>query len=479
VSGAGGPDPDAKRDRKLAALAVIAKLAVSALVLASGFVAVSDDDFARVVIAQRFAQAPALDPTGTSWLPLPFWLYGTAFAAFGPDLAVARALGVLLGALSILAVFQAARWLGAGRLGALAGALAAATLPWSAWLGAATLPEAPTAGLLVLGMASLGSEDVRRRTIGAGAVALACLARYEAWPVAAAFAAFTALDARRRSPALFGAAGLGVLPIGLWLLHGAVRHDDALFFWKRVAGYKQALGGTGGTALRALDPFLELFASAPWVWLASPVLFVVGRQAPESLAPLRRYLRGAVSCLLLVSFLSIGELGGGAPTHHAERVLLPVWYFACIAMGHALEAVTRERRREPLFWGGVTLVALLHLASGRVAGPRDFARRDAELDIGDAARRVGAPALVVDTPDFGYFAVLAAFGRPLGSEPLDDRDPRRARPKDAFRSPDALRKRLGEPAAWLVATREHGAVAAALGLVHAENARFVLVEPKR
>jgi hypothetical protein len=33
---------------------------------------VSDDDYARVVIAQRLSLA--LDPSGTSWLPFPFWL---------------------------------------------------------------------------------------------------------------------------------------------------------------------------------------------------------------------------------------------------------------------------------------------------------------------------------------------------------------------------------------------------------------------
>ena len=41
-----------------------------------GFDHVSDDDFARVVISQAFAHKPKLDPSGTSWLPFPFWLQG-------------------------------------------------------------------------------------------------------------------------------------------------------------------------------------------------------------------------------------------------------------------------------------------------------------------------------------------------------------------------------------------------------------------
>ncbi len=54
----------------------VAKLVASLAVLGSGFRAVSEDDYARIVIAQRFAAAPRLDPSGTRWLPLPFWLYG-------------------------------------------------------------------------------------------------------------------------------------------------------------------------------------------------------------------------------------------------------------------------------------------------------------------------------------------------------------------------------------------------------------------
>ena len=61
------------------------------LVLALGFDHVSDDDYARVTIAQSFAHAPRLDPSGTSWLPFPFWALGSVMAVFGRSLEVARA----------------------------------------------------------------------------------------------------------------------------------------------------------------------------------------------------------------------------------------------------------------------------------------------------------------------------------------------------------------------------------------------------
>jgi hypothetical protein len=164
-----------------------AKLATSALVLGMGFRAVSDDDYARIVIAQRFAEAPSLDPSGTSWLPAPFWTYGTLFALFGNGLGVARTTALALGVVSSLLVLVAADWLGANRRGAVLAALVASLLSWSAWLSAAALPEAPAAALVALGISSLSSSNDRRRTIGAVAVALACFCRYEAWSVAFVF----------------------------------------------------------------------------------------------------------------------------------------------------------------------------------------------------------------------------------------------------------------------------------------------------
>src|SRR5689334_17211702 len=109
-----------------AALVSLLKAAASALVLLIGFRAVSDDDFARVVIAERWAHAPRLDPSGTSWLPVPFWVMGTALLGLGRSLLVARGTALLLGLGAALAVYVAARWITSDRTSALAGAAIAA-----------------------------------------------------------------------------------------------------------------------------------------------------------------------------------------------------------------------------------------------------------------------------------------------------------------------------------------------------------------
>ena len=85
-----------RRERAWDALVLmVAKLALGAWVLRQGFTHVSDDDYARTVIAEQFAHAPRLDPSATSWLPLPFWLEGSAMGVGGRTLEVARAVAVV------------------------------------------------------------------------------------------------------------------------------------------------------------------------------------------------------------------------------------------------------------------------------------------------------------------------------------------------------------------------------------------------
>lgn len=464
---AGAP---ARARRAVDALGVgAAKLAVSAAILSLGFTAVSDDDYARLVIAQRFAEAPSLDPSGTSWLPLPFWVYGFAFRLFGTEPSVARGVALLLGALSVVGVWWAARLLGASRGGAVFAGVLSAAFPWSAWLGAAPLPEAPAAGLLVVALATLSQESVRLRAVGALAVAAACFCRYEAWPIAFVVALFAAVDARRkRQRELVAVALVSLGPIVLWLLHGVFRHDDALFFVRRVTAYRQALGGSEPFVTRALGPLRSLVFQAPELMLPLAV-GLVRTGLPQSL---RRPLIGAAA---LVVFLIVGESGGGGPTHHAARALLPVWYLAAAVLGDVAGRWFEPRAAVFGLVAVATVVALVR----RAPYPRDFADRRDALAIGARAKALGAPALLVDSPDYAHLAVTAAYGHPSHATPFDDRDPRKPRPADAFASPATLTERLrASPDTWLVVTHAHAPVALELGPERARNPTFVLVQPR-
>ncbi len=173
---------------------VALRAAVSAAVLLAGFRAVSDDDYARVVLAQTWARAPKLDPTGTSWLPFPFWLNGAAMLAFGRSLFVAQAVAFVLGIVATLLIALGALRVTADRRAAFVAAAFATLVGWSAWLGVATVPEGLTAALTFFAASSLTTRSPRARAFGALALLAATLSRYEPWPVAIAFAVWNLID---------------------------------------------------------------------------------------------------------------------------------------------------------------------------------------------------------------------------------------------------------------------------------------------
>ena len=445
----------------------------------SGFRALSDDDYARISIAQHFAQQPSFDPSGTSWLPAPFWVYGAAFRVFGNGLSVARTVAIALSLLATVLVYVSARTLGTSRIAAMVGAVLSCMLvPYSAFLGLAALPEVPCAGLLLFAAATLALSDVRLRALGGLASIIACLSRYEAWPVAAACAAFCLWDAlRQRRLAYLGCAALALTGPALWLFASHANHGDAWFFVARVTAYRRALGGIDAPLWRRLIEY-------PWalVWnaLGLCILFPIFLfMAPKTRAPDGpRYARCGLALLALLLFMMLGSVRDGVPTHHSARVLLPLWFFGCVVAGREFARRATDvagRRRVAVVVAAITSIPLvegLHLPSSE-----GFAQRTLELEAGDAARMETKLGLAIDTTDYGYFAVQAGFGTPLGTSVLDDHDPRRPKDPNAspFRSPEALEEALRErEARFAILTRAHAPLLSARCDEVWQNEAFVL-----
>ncbi|HSO39257.1 MAG TPA: hypothetical protein VLT33_42315, partial [Labilithrix sp.] len=261
-----------RREARAGVLVVLGYAAACGLVLALGFDHVSDDDYARVAIAQAFAHRPRLDPSGTSWLPFPFWALGTAMAVLGRSLAVARVASVALASLAAVLPYLALRSAGSTRPRALVATAFALLSPWSVWLGAATVPESFTASAVAAGAIALGTKGLsaRARLGFALAVLAACLSRYEAWPVAAVLAIALGLRAlAERSRSALVAAGLAALGPLAWMAWNLHAHQDALHFFVRVSRFKRALGegSTDPVAALLLYPRL-LVTTRPDVVLA-------------------------------------------------------------------------------------------------------------------------------------------------------------------------------------------------------------------
>jgi len=447
---------------------LLVKLAVGLLVLAVGFRAISDDDFARVVLAQRFAIDPRIDPTGTSWLPFPFWLTGGVMALCGRSLVVARWLAFALGLLSAAGLYGAARVLRVDRQGAVAGAVLGSILPYSALLGVATVPELPTAALCVFAVATLARPSAELRLLGAVALLAATLSRYEPWVIAGGFAAASALDVVRGDlganvgaepkarSARASAIGLGAVAVALlgpvgWLLHNRLSHGDALHFLARVSAYKQAISGAGAPGSAALEAALAvplaLVQKEPELGMAGGLLAVYLAFTQPSAFCRVGHKRALTLGLLLVVGLALAAARGGAPTHHEGRALLVVWLLGAIfvgAQGCAAFRRSSQLGRAILVGASAAIVVLgstiLRPWYGHIG---QFGHRDAAVAIGQAAGELVPPGelVLIELRDYGYFAVQAASGRPEAFVLDRDIDPRLQAEPSSFASADSLRAR--------------------------------------
>ena len=421
----------------------------------NGFRALSDDDYARITIAQRFARAPHFDPSGTSWLPAPFWAYGAAFRAFGHGLGVARGTAIALSLAATVLVFVAARLLGASKLGALLGAaLSSLIVPYSAYLGIATVPEVPCAALLLFGAATLARREPGLRFAGSLALLVACLSRYEAWPIAAIFAGFCLFDALgRRQLELLGCAALALSGPLAWLALGRLEHGHALFFVARVTSYRRALGGTEASLLHRLCEFpAMLFGGASELLGFVLLAAVLTRKSKREQLD---YRRCALAMLGMLAFLMLGSVRDGVPTHHAGRVLLPIWFFGVVILGSLSVPLVNAMSGPARAVTGLAILGWTWLVTPLVLPGYDWAQRASELEAGVAARAVTQSALAIDTPDYGYFAVQAGFGTPVGTSVLDDHDPRHAR-ASPFSSAQVLDQALRDQGAgFVIVTKAH------------------------
>jgi len=406
-------------------------------------------------------------------------------------------------------VHAASRALGLSRRGALAAVVAAAVIPTAARLGVSFQPEALTAGLVVFG-AACSTRGGSRRLFGGIALGAATLCRYEAWPAAIAFALITLMEGWRArfasnpagtaeakpsgTPAFsFSSAVAALTPIAIWMIHGTVAHGSALFFLHRVAAYRAALGDVEpvGSAFFAYP--LALVRGEPELVILAGLLLSTAPRASFRDSTFRR-----PACILgaLFVFLVVGRLLGGAPTHHDERPLLSLfWGLAVLAAAFVVDGAPPARSRSQTATGvlppvatapnarhrsTLILISSLLLCSMLVRLVRtsdsSFDRRD-ELSIGAAARRSlrENDRLLVDTPDYGYFAVIAAFGAAERAEPIDRRDPRDAPAPDPFSSLESLTARIAAARAnWFVAERRHEPAASRVGAPVADNPSFVL-----
>jgi hypothetical protein len=405
----------APRVRKLPLLVAISGCVLLAQFAARrlGFSHVSDDDYARVVIAQGFALHPKLDPSGTSWLPLPFYWTGAAMMMLGRTLRAAQLVSALtalgVGPLLVFAGLRA----GLTRNASVAGAMAFVLAPWSVWLGLSTVPELPTAALASAGFLLSVAPARRDKALGALLLVAATLSRYEAWPLGAVAAALgVAIGIRDRDRAALGFAAVGLLGPVLWVLWNAHAHGDGLHFMARVSRFRQHAGLSGSLLSNLLFYPKAWLTDAPESALLLPVLALGAADTR-----LRKMLAG-VLCTL--GFLVLGCIQNGAPTHHPVRALVCAMPLVTLGAAATVDA-WGQRARVPSWsrtlWAWTPVGAALVMCGLRLPAPPGASAdedRSFAIELGRTLRdQVPLDKRLLVVPcRYEHFAFIAAFGRP-------------------------------------------------------------------
>ena len=242
---------------------------------------------------------------------------------------------------------------------------------------------------------------------------------------------------------------LAVVPLAgpaLWIVHNAIAYGDALSFLHRVSHFRSALGlssrGYGGAY------WLGLVGGSPAVaFAATAIVFLALRRKGDREFDAGRYLSWGAGAVALLVFLVVGDFLGGAPTHHPERVLLLIWLLATLLVIDLLRVRPLPR------WFAAPVVALAMLDLQRQVADSGGLTSNEEL-AGTQLRALVGPAerVFIATQDYGYFAIMAAFGCPFDAAIDRTHDPREKNELSLVSDGPNLALRLkAEKATWLVA----------------------------
>jgi hypothetical protein len=414
--------------RQILALVIGGRIALQLLLVRAGFLALTADEFARMLLAERWSQAPFLVWQG-AWLPFHMYLYGAALWLSDDIWLVGRLLAGMFGLASLVLMYLFTwRMLGSRRAG-LMGALLLAVSPLHLWLSATPLTEISQTTFLLgfmLGMVLYWQkQQVRYLYLGAGALLLATGFRYEAWLAAGVFSlvlvGWGISLYRQRSLTLRGSAGLAgvvlvvwLFPL-LWLAGNARASGDPLRFIQEVDLYKRTWYGSGSEFWPYWRALLDIDLPVFTLGLVGLVLLLVGRFCEW---PVRAYV-----ALAVIPFGLFIILHGGQPEPYANylRYLSGFVFLLVPAAAYLLEKlalrVTQQRNLQNL----LLAAALAGIAVLQLRSALDF-RNDAAAaglavgrEIARYQQQMAAPehhAVLIELIYWDYLAVRTGAGEP-------------------------------------------------------------------
>jgi hypothetical protein len=349
-------------------------IAVGGLVLlvlyaySAGFLSVSADEFARIIVGRRGMNEPWVW-FDEIWLPLHFVCLGVTSLLTGDLLLASRLVSIAFGTLLVVALWQIGQTF-AGESGGGFAAFLGATHPLVVLLSATAMSDICYVALTMLALryylkaATSADPDPTSRIVTCGLLTVACGFHYNAWVASVLLVPFLLYDRARGVVSsrvlLSSLLLLSALPLG-WMAWNWMHKGHALAIYGEHAGstakFWESLGwhASPRSAIRAVSATLRLY---------SPLPAVLAFAAPGSLFRERSVERGA---LILWSLLG-GFLGalvlmytrGGRPgAFDARYVLLPSVLMIVIAAGSLGRLVQVEHREARTFVILVSVASVL------------------------------------------------------------------------------------------------------------------------
>ena len=408
---------------------MVSRLGLQWLLYQAGFLALTADDYGRIVLAARWAQRPFLLWRG-AWLPFHMYLFGTALKIKWDLLTGPRLIAIFIGEMSIVLAYLLAVALFHRRSAGLLAAIFLAFNPAHVWLSSAPLSEIP-ATALILGcflcfVLFLKNGRLLFLFLSAGLLAIANGFRYEAWMLSAVFSLYLAgfiafrfyreqIRLRESIPFWIAACLPWLFPIA-WLIGNKVLTGNPFYFLGEITSYKLSHYGTGRSywsyvqTLVGLDPagFILVFAGFGLL-----------------VKKLRSDLAGSWYLLMIwAPFLVFAYLHGGQsePPGNSIRYLAPFFFIAYPAAGIAADSFMRRLGKNWIWGTGLILLVFAGILSFQIKNTFQFVNDPASdgLAVGQALQNLRVknagsrpqPALI-EVSYWGYLAIH------IGSNDID------------------------------------------------------------
>jgi len=299
-------------------LLLSARLGLQAFLYHSGFESLTADEFAWTVLAARWAQSPYAAWSG-KWLPFQTYVIGTALRLRWDLFYIPRAIVILLGAVSIVLMYQLTSRLFESRKTGLVSAVLLAVNPVHAWLSSTPLAEMPQMTLILASMLSFVLYLKRKRKryiyVGAFALALASGFRYESWMFSIVFSLYLIgegilqlwrKDASiKESLTLITVAFIPWMFPAAWILGNYIEIGDPLYFITAKKLYKLTWYGPNRSYIYYLQTFLKI---DPYVTVSGILGLVICLLHYRQSRPIQWYVATAVIPFSVFAYLHGGQI---------------------------------------------------------------------------------------------------------------------------------------------------------------------------